>query len=423
MWTKIYDRYGRILSDAAPHFRDQLHKEHQPVIMVEMLEPDLVSKGKFILSSAVRAEESNNFENVLTDGNIDIDYDRGTRRTAELTILNASAEFTPTTAGFESDGPWEGLLYINRVVRIWRGIKTFAGEMYVPVGTFFVDGAEVIVEENMSIVNLVLSDFYKKLAKSYFGVNKKWERGTNKNAIIRDLLDGAGVPRTGKYAAIIDPLDDRDTPGRVIGSNIKIDRGTSRGDALKNLAKDWNIDVYFDPLGVFRSEDRKSDRDKKIVWTFESKEVGKSERNGMLVSITRSFNDDNLYNHVILIGTGNEKNTVTATRRVTNSASKFHEDKIGDRVFFKESDKWRTQSDVDEAMQRIWAKRIQFSESINAETICNPMLEADDKVKFTERDKAKLDDAYRIRRFNVPLVTSKQTIEATNIIRDDDIWG
>ena len=421
MWMQTYDRKGRPLADGWVHLKWAIQREHNPIIQVEMLEPDLNQSKKFILSSAVD-DGSNRFANVLSDGNVDVDYDRGTRRTAELTILNPTAEFTPTTAGFEQDGDWEGLLYLNRVVRIWRGANTQSGEIYVPVGTFLVDGAEVIMEQNMSIVNLTLSDFWKRLTKSYFGINKKYPAGTYKNAIIKDMLDSAGVARTGKYHAVLDDLSNRSIDGRKIGKAMKFSRGDSRGDILKNLAKDWNIDMYFDPYGVFRTEDRKTDRDRRVVWTWESQELDDKGGNGGIISITRSFNDDNLYNHVIIIGTGNEKQVYKATRQVTNTASKFHKDKIGDRVFLKESDNWNSQSDVDEAMKRIWGKRIQFSESISAEVICNPALEADDKVRIVERDFVKVADNYRLRRFTVPLVTSKQSVEMTNIIRDEDIW-
>lgn len=421
MWTQTYNRKGVPIEGGWVHLREAIRGEHTPVIQVEMLEPDLTSKGNFILPKAVGAQGSR-FTNVLSDGNVDVDYDRGTRRTAELTILNPSADFTPTTAGFETDGDWNGLIYINRVVRIWRGAFTQHGEIYVPVGTLMVDAAEAILEQNMSIVNLTLSDFWKKLTKSIYGYSKKYDKGTYYNAIIKDILDDAGVPRAGKYHAVIDNLSNRSDSDKRLQKPLKFQRGDSRGEILKNLAKDWNIDMYFDPYGVFRTEDRKTDRDRRVVWTYESRNIADSGKHGGLVSLTRSFNDDNLYNHVIIVGTGNEKGIVKAARQVTNENSKFHKDKIGDRVFLKESDKWSTQAQVDAAMKRIWAKRIQFSESINAEVICNPALEADDKVRFVERDFIKIADNYRLRRFNVPLVTSRQVIEATNIIRDEDIW-
>ena len=98
MWTQVYNEEGIPLDRAWVHLKEAIQSEHTPIIQIEMLEPDLNRKGKFILSTAVAQDDR--FANVVSDGNIDVDYDRGTRRTAELTILNPSAEFTPTTAGF-----------------------------------------------------------------------------------------------------------------------------------------------------------------------------------------------------------------------------------------------------------------------------------------------------------------------------------
>ena len=422
MWKTVYNSYGEVVKGGWQHFSGEIQGEHQPLIMVEMLETDLSSSGRFLLTTAAGGGDSDNFENVLTDGQVDVDYERGTRRTSEITILNPSASFTPSTKGYDSDGPWAGLIYVNRVVRLWRGVRSAHGDLYVPIGTFFIDAAQVVVEQNMSLVNLTLSDFWKKLTKSYFGYNKKYKKGTYKNAIIKDILDAAGVPRTGPYGAVLTKMSGREKAGKIIGKAYKFEKGESRGEILKNLAKDWNLDMYFDPLGVFRSEDRKSDRSKQLVWTFRSQEIDTKGQNGMLITVSRSFNDDNLYNHVILIGTGNEKKVLKESRKVRNRASKFHEDRIGDRVFFMENDKWSSQSDLREAMARIWAKRINFSEDITAEVICNPALEADDKIKIVEREFAKVADSYRLQRFSVPLVTSKMDINATNIIRDEDLW-
>lgn len=423
MWTQTYDRHGSIVNGGWTHLEEAIKGEHQPIIKVDMLDASLNSFGKYILSTGQGGSELGNFTDVVSDGSIDVDYDRGTRRTAELTLLNPSAEFTPTTAGYESEGEWSGLFYINRIVRIWRGANTNHGELYVPVGTFMIDAPEIIVEENMSLANLTMSDLWKKLTKSFYGYNKKYVKGTLYNTIIKDLLDSAGVPRTGKYAANLSALAGRDLADRKTTNAVKFSIGDSRGERLKELVKAWNIDAYFDPLGVFKTEDRESDRSKAVRWTFESKSIDNKGQNGGLVSLTRSFNDDNLYNHVIIIGTGNEKNTVKASRSITRETSKFNIATIGDRVFLKESDKIGTQAQANKALERIWAKKIQFSETINAEVICNPGLEADDKIRIIEGTHALVNDTFRLRKFNVPLITSKQTIEVTNTIRDEDLWG
>lgn len=429
MWQNVYGENGRVRDGGWTFFADKLRKEHQPSIKIELLDDDFDPIGQSIHSicqcrsyfSEASQFAPGQIQNVISDGNIDVDVDRGTRRTAELTILNPTAAFTPATEDFDPEGRWVGHVYLNRFVRIWRGLHEEGNHLYVPVGTFMVDTCEVMVEQNMSLVNLTMSDFWKKLTKSYMGSNRVYENDTPYNEIIRDFLDAAGVPRTGKYGAVLDSLGNRDPDDRRIKSKLKLSRGDSRGDKLKELAKKWNLDVYFDPLGVFRSEDRTRPKDKAKVWDFASALVDNDGRNGGLISIQRSFNDDNLYNHVIVIGTGNEKNVVRAAKADNNPRSKTNIDTIGDRVFLIESDRISTQQQANRALQRAWDKRFQLSETVVCDVICNPALEADDVIKITERDFALIDGNYRLRRFNIPLVTSRQTVEVANIIRGDDI--
>jgi|WetSurMetagenome_2_1015567.scaffolds.fasta_scaffold188390_1 hypothetical protein len=420
MWTTVYNRNGIAIKDGWQLFQHELRREHQPIVKVDILNPALNPIGDFILSAGVD-DVKGEITNLISDGNIDIDVERGTRRTAELTILNPSAEFTPATEDFNPEGPWVGLLYLNRIVRIWRGIKAGSTEMFTPVGTLMIDTSEVIVESNMCMVNLTMSDFWKKLTKSYMGSNDKYEEGTGYNAIINDFLNASGVAINGKYGAVLDHMPERSPDDKRIGNTLKLTRGESRGDKLKELAKHWGLDVYFDPMGVFRSEDRRREKDKQRVWTFSSSEIDQEGRNGGLVSLTRSFNDDNLYNHVIIIGTGNEKNTVKATKVDDRPNSKTNVDRIGNRVYLLESDKISTQAQADRALQRAWEKRFQLSETLTCETICNPCLEGDDAIGIEERHFAKVDGKYRLRRFNVPLVTSRQTVEVANIVRGDDL--
>lgn len=421
MWTNIYGEDGKTIPNSWAVFEEEISKEHEPVFKIELLNADMDPVGDTIRTACSCVSTPGRIDNVVSDGNIDVDVTRGTRRTAELTLLNPSAEFTPATEDFDPEGPWVGKVYLNRFVRTWRGVHNGRRHLYVPTGTFMIDTCEVIMEQNMSLVNLTLSDHWKKLTKSFYGNNKTYEKDTPYNEIIRDMLTSAGVPLTGKYGAVIDGMSDRATEDKRIRGQLKFNRGDSRGDKLKEQARRWGLDVYFDPMGVFRSEDRRDPRDKKEVWRFTSRETDLAGRNGKIVSLTRSFNDDNLYNHVIIIGTGNEKEVFKASRVDDNPRSKTNRDTIGDRVFLLESEKLSSQKEVNEALNRMWKKRFQLSETLTGEVVCNPALEGDDMVRFVEREKIKVDGRYRLQRFNVPMVTTRQTVEAMNIIHAEDL--
>jgi hypothetical protein len=359
--------------------------------------------------------QTNEITNFITDGNVDIDIGRGTRRTAEITLLNPTSEFTPATADFDPEGPWVGKIYLNRIVRLFRGIRIIGRSLYVPLGTFMVDNADVIVERNISLVVLTLSDLWKKLTKSYTSRELKWLEGVPINTVIRDCVAASGADYP--LPLNIDPLSSRVNADKLLNKNFKIEEGASRGDALLKIRERYDIDMFFDVSGRFTTQDRKAARDRMPVWHFYSS----PDNNGMLVSVKRSFNDDNLYNHVVVIGTENEKNIIRVQKKDTDPRSKTNIDLIGARVFLIKSDRIGTVNQAEKALNRAWSNRFGIAETMNLETICNPLLDGDDVVRITERNLVKIDGFYRLARFSVPLVTSRQQLNADNILRREDL--
>lgn len=399
-------------------FKRTLVKGHTVVCKVVLLDTDFNEVEDDTIFSKQQTNEITNF---ISDGNIDVDTTRGTRRTAELTLLNPTAEFTPSTGNFKSEGPWTGKIYVNRIIRIYRGIVVSGSPVYIPAGTFMVDNCEVQVQQNASLVVLTLSDLWKKLTKSNFTKDEFYPKGTLYNAIMEQLLWDAGVfdplNLNSKIVPNLDRLTDRDPDERVTSSDISFSQGDSRGDKLKELLPSWGIDAYFDPMGRFVSQDRKDPKDKDVVWKFYSSIKG----DGMMVSLTRSFNDDNLYNHVVVVGSGNPKKTVRVEKRETDPRSKISIDRIGDRVMIIDSQTISTDKEAKKALNKAWKNRFQLSEAIELEAICNPALEGDDVIKVTEATYAKIDDTYRIVRFSIPLVTARQVIQCTNILHQEDV--
>ncbi len=290
-----------------------------------------------------------------------------------------------------------------------------------------VDIADVLVEQNMSLVNLTLSDLWKKLNKSYMGHPKTYQENTLYNDIIYDLIAPSEIPTSGRMAANIDNLHDRDVPDRKTNTKVKLEEGESRGDRLKDLCRHWGIDVFFDPMGIFTTQDRMAHNhaDRQPVWTFKSSPTDKEGRHGGLVSIRRSFNDDNLYNKVVIIGTGDKKGTrkkpIRVSREDNHTKSKTSIDLIGERVYFHSTDKIHSLHEANVALDKAWKLRFQLSEEIEAGVLVNPALEANDMVRFLEPDFAKLDGTYILNAFDIPFVTSKQTVKAANIIRTEDL--
>lgn len=383
-------------------FRNELRNPNQQFAgKATLLSSDFkeIPDGDFFTAGA------DDFQDFIIDGNVDVDWTRGTRRTAELTLLNPGGSFTPDADASD----YNGRFYINRVIRLYRGV-VLGGQttVYAPIGTFMIDASETIVERNMSVVNLTLSDMWKKNTKSMVLGEKTYDVGTYVNTIIRDIAarSGADYP----LALNLDPLTARSMSEKTLSTKFTIKRGDNHGDLLKTLAAKFGIDIYCNVEGRLVSQDRRSAKDLQEVWHFYSS----SDPNqlGMLNSVRKVVSDDNFYNHVYVIGLGDPKNPVIYSRQNTDPTSAGNVERLGRRIKLLESDRWKSQATVDAAGAKLWDKRYNLFEEVTADVICNPALEADDVIRITEPT-AKLGSTYRVLQFNVPLTTSKQTIRVT----------
>jgi hypothetical protein len=377
-------------------FRQELRSPNQQTAArAQLLDADFkeIPDGDFFTAGA------DDFQDFIVDGNVDIDITRGTRRTAELTLLNENGNFTPDGTAADYDGKF----YVNRNVRLYRGVVLSGGTtIYAPIGTFMIDSIDVLIERNMSLMNMTLSDHWKKLEKSLITFTGSHPVGTQINTSIKSLAGYAGADYP--LAPALDPLTGRSST--TLTTALKFERGTSRGDLLKEISTKYGIDIYFNQEGRLVSNDRKNPKDAQEVWHFYSSSSTISS--GMLVSVRRTLSDDNLANHIFVIGTGNPTSPVIYEARMTTASNPFNVDRIGDRVKILEGN-WKTQAQVDAAGAKLWDTKYNLAEEVVIDTICNPALEGDDVIRITH-PYAKLDDVYRIASMNVPLTTSKQTI-------------
>jgi hypothetical protein len=336
---------------------------------------------------------------ILIDGNVDVDVTRFTRRTFSANALNPAGIWSPGS-------DWGGTFYVNRMVRLWRGIDYGSGYELVPLGTFMIDAADVEVERSMSVVTLSGSDLWKKFGKSAFGSAKSWAVGTHINTIITYIASQCGVTLLN-----LDPLSSRASGDNLITKVFAVERADNRGEALGRLATAYGIDIYFDPLGRLTTQDFRAPGDVAVVY-----EYGPTKNNN-LISIKATFTDDNLYNSVLVYGTGDKNTAVAYKIRDTNPNSVTNITRIGERVLIYQSDTITTAAVAQATALRLFYKNVLVNEDITLDAICNPAYEGNDVISVVETDYSKMNDTFRIKAFTVPLSTSRQTIRLLREIK------
>jgi len=147
-----------------------------------------------------------------------------------------------------------------------------------------------------------------------------------------------------------------------------------------------------------------------VVWTPYA-------RDRIILNIQASFTDDELFNHAIVVGTGN-KSVVPFTSSIedTDPLSPTNTTAIGDRTFIYESDLLSTQDAVNHAVQKIYRDHCLISEDVALDALCNPALEGNDIVGVDESSFSKLSTTFRIRAMSIPLATSRQSLRFGRVI-------
>lgn len=239
-------------------FLQELQKPVQQFrVKMEVLDTDFspVDGGTFY-DSGYSADSTR----ILVDGSVDVDVTRQARRTFTATVLNKSGEWSP-------NAEWSGTFYVDRLIRLWRGVVFPAGadetEELVPIGTFFIDNADVVVERNMSIVVLSGTDLWKKFNKHQFTAPYKWISGTALNTVIQDIATQCGISNI-----LLDSLSARTASEKTLNQKIAVEIGDTANGVLSQLALSYGLDIYFDPMGVLVSQDMLNPADQAVVFRY-----------------------------------------------------------------------------------------------------------------------------------------------------------
>jgi hypothetical protein len=341
----------------------------------------------------------------LIDGVVDADVERGTRRTLTLSLLNENGEFSPTSQ-------WGGIFYVNRLIRLYRGLvvggtPTAPDVEYIPIGTFMIDKTETLVERSMSTIVMAGSDLWKKFTKAQFTEPTSFAIGTPINTVISTLAAQSGVTKLA-----LDPLSNRTSNSNNLQKTMSFEKGETKGDALLTICNNYSIDIFFNPMGVLVTEDFRNPLERPATW-----QLGYGNDKIDLAYLVRSITeDDRLYNHVYVTGTGDPENIYTAERKNVDPLSPMSVDRIGDRVYRLESGVLASQESVDLAAQTLFYKVNILSQTVSLESICMPAFEGNDVVEVIEPNYTDLATRFLLSSFSVPLTSSKQKLTMKQVI-------
>lgn len=370
----------------------------------------IVAKVEFLDTDFNPVSEINNYspDSVLIDGTVDVDVSRGTRRTLTMSVLNPEGNYTPDGSVWSANADWDGFFYVNRLIRLSRGVKYEDGSTELaPIGTFMVDKADALVERGMSSVVITGSDLWKKFTKSQFGAPTTFTSGTTLNSMITTIATAAGVTRLN-----LDPLLGRTSASNSLQRDYSFEEDETRSDALLKVCGDYGLEVFFDPMGVLVTREFSNPFDRATVWYYD-------EADDLAFFIRSTIDDDRLYNHVVVVGTAKANDGGVIYRAElsdTDPASPTNITRIGDRVFRYSSSVLGSQEAVNKSVYTIFYSHFLLSNSVSMDAICNPALEGNDVVWVAENKFLSMDTRFLLDRFSIPLITTKQKLSMKRVL-------
>jgi hypothetical protein len=297
----------------------------------------------------------------LVGGDVTVDSSRDERRMLSLTLDNSDGSLALSPNG----------LWYDKIIKAYRGVITDNGTRWeAKVGEFMID--QLNQDRFPHVVALTGRDYTKKLMLDKFTNTTGFPRNQPIEEIIRTIALNGGI-----LAAKMNlPLT-----GKSTLKEYYFDRAMTRWDAIKQLATDGALDVYFDREGVMRLETFTDPYLDAPQYTFQT------GLQGNISDFKKSLNDSMLFNHYIVTGgTDDPENSLPpfAVAENRNASSPTSIQQLGRRSTDYQSDALITTQQCQDVADKFLsvAALEQFSCSIDA--IVVPYLEAGITVNFLD---------------------------------------
>ena len=208
----------------------------------------------------------------IISGSVSVDMTRDERRMIDLELDNFNRELTPTPDEF----------WYDKIIRARRGVMINGIQYEFDLGYFHIDRLEPTAHRRS--VKLAGRDYTKKMIKSKFGVAVSFPAISRPEDVIKALALNSGVTRVAVSGT-----------GQTIGQeDVSFDGDVSRWEAAKKLAEAANHDLFFDRDGTLRMLPKVDPVTTATVETF-------GDSSGNTISMEPSTNDDELYNHIVVL--------------------------------------------------------------------------------------------------------------------------
>lgn len=323
----------------------------------------------------------------MTAGSVSVDMTRDERRNIDVTFDAAGMSY----------GPGSGFWY-DKILKPYRGIVLADGSQWVTqLGEFMPD----VIDRARTgrVFHVTGRDFVKKSKLSKFSQTTTFTAGSNITDTAKNVMLNAGIT---KFAWT--------NSTKTLVGDMTYEAGSERFACVKDLLAGIGFEVFFDGVGNCTCRPYVDPTTAPLAYTFRDGAVGN------LVDWSRSTNDTQMFNKVIVYGTGQTNALVHGEASNTAAGSPTRIAAIGERPL-----PWPSASVPDNITANATALlmlRVTGLESFEMPltSIVLPWLEAGTAVEVQTSDAAVGDPTrFLMTAFTIPLDLTAMTATAKRV--------
>lgn len=328
----------------------------------------------------------------LLDGEVTVDSTRDERRQLTLDLDNSSRDLII--------GPDK--LWYDKIFKVYRGVRHADGSSYErKLGEFLIDSIDDQSFPNTIALNG--RDFTKKLLGDKFATTTGFVRNQPVEKIISTIATNGGIPANKQNM----PLT-----GKSTTKDYLFDRTVARWEAIKQIANDAALDVYFDQEGVLQLvvfADPYLDREQYTFQTGVNSNVGEFQK---------TLVDDRIYNHVVVTGGTEDPEGIPpyAVAENNKSTSPTRIAKLGRRSYFYTSSFMTTKEQCQAVADKFLKVHALEQYNVNISALVIPYLEAGITVGFIDPEPdVNQPTKYLMTGFTIPLDLSAMPVSVRRL--------
>lgn len=323
----------------------------------------------------------------VTEGSISVDMNRDERRTLDVTFDNDGNWFRSDPSGF----------WYDKVIKVYRGVMDSTGILKYLIGEFVID--RISSPHFPKVTKVTGRDRTKTLMMAKFPTATGFVIGNALESVIQTIAVNGGITKL-----------NLPTTGITLTRDFYFDLGSTRWDAIRDLAENYSYEVFFSAAGVLTMRPFVDPTTAPVTFSFGTGPTGN------LGTYELSTNDTRIFNDIIVTGSSSDTIPVSAQAQNTEPSSPTRIDRLGRRTYVYESKVLTTSDQCLTLAQSLLKIMALESYELEVDALVVPWLEAGVAVEFIDPDPApEAPTRFLLTNFEIPLTPSLMSASARRV--------